>query len=1153
MTTPDSSGKGALRRFSASANFGPGFCPLPAGHCGAHVTRSRGVSGPQCWARDDAAAITRRCPDRAVASGATQVQDAAASATGIPRYGGSALGATAFRADSGREVCQRCHLAGSLCGSSRPSGCRWDSSKNASPKNLSATSYPFFGAMVRKRSSSASPQPKKGKREKKEIHEKSKKIKEVPEAKPRKKGLFKEKPKKAEESKKDDEDDWELLDDEELLRREQSRPSEAKKAPKEEPKKKELTPPSPKQKAVKESKEKRKNCSVSIGSGSSQQPLWLSVFRPNAHWGLPRCASSLHMPWRATALIGLILNLAASFRPAIETEAEILSSSDSLDRNTSDLDACLTEHPEMQRAMQSGDVDAVRLLGAEPKTGLSLLCLSGKAVTPLELAVGGVRGTAGAASGLALAGALFEAPDSELALGLARLRRRLQAEAEKLPKLNRYWDPQNLSDGLDTLRSLVPRALHPTPEEQETVGDIPHNWITYYQVKVMGANAHSSQNASVRREMELLLSAQGFDSFARNYSLGAILLALILLVFGLLVYVSFRLRVFGWFEVPISMAEMLPGAFSPVRLADPDFDPCRQKKQLPYRFVKGQLIPRPIPAWDSLDSFFQAVFGAYASWLLLCVRIPPEKDTFDEEYLTDDDEECRLRVRDICAFRAKNVGTIEVIFRALCLFALEVWLLCYAGRYGDAFLLNLLYVCYARMASCVAACSIPTPMPEKTDCDAELMPGQEMDAAGAVTAVFGVQHGPRWARAQCSTRSTAAPNKTKKQRRLLRRRETSEREKAERAERQPDSGAELESKEAESPKDRHEEADAASPHSGSEIGGNFSDKFQQQLINAGIMHVNHAALLEHSVLSMVSCFLSVLFLMHLRWTFTSNFRGFYGASSPLQIVQAYGLPYSVDRLMAITAEVLLMWFCFERLYDISSLLHVASLSLRQRSAALRFMREHQPPWATGVREVPLEQAIVYCEEVVRCSDFALELSDARWQILHKPVEVIVSMTEALLFLAFLLITLPYLPLPSSLPLPPSLRSSLPQKPSLASLRSSLPFLEPILDPVIPLTVALAVVSPAVHALLQAHFANTEVARQRAILRSKAEAALSSAKEEEDVPFVQLRNSSREALAKATLRWSSGRALGLLEPILLLYFALTVVGLAVLTKLNFIII
>ena len=303
----------------------------------------------------------------------------------------------------------------------------------------------------------------------------------------------------------------------------------------------------------------------------------------------------------------------------------------------------------MQRAMDAGDVDAVRFLGAKPGAGLSLLSLlclpSGKAVTPLELAVSG--GTAGttAVSGLALAGALFEAPDSELALGLARLRRRVQAEAEKLPKLNRYWDPQNLSDGLDTLRSLVPRALHPTPEEQATLGDIPHDWITYYQIKIMRANAHSSQNASVRREMELLLSAQGFDSFARNYSLGAILLALILLLFSLLVYVSFRLRVFGWFEVPISMAEMLPGAFSPVRLADPDFDPCRQKKQLPYRFMKGQPIAQPISAWDSLDSFFQAVLGAYASWLLLCVRIPPEKESalIWENHASTQCRMCRLR------------------------------------------------------------------------------------------------------------------------------------------------------------------------------------------------------------------------------------------------------------------------------------------------------------------------------------------------------------------------------------------------------------------------------------------------------------------------------------------------------------------------------
>ena len=478
------------------------------------------------------------------------------------------------------------------------------------------------------------------------------------------------------------------------------------------------------------------------------------------------------------------------------------------------------------------------------------------------------------------------------------------------------------------------------------------------------------------------------------------------------------------------------------------------------------------------------------------------------------------------------MGAVEVTFRALSLCALEAWLLCYAGRYCDAFLLNLLYFCYGRVAASVAACSIPTPMPEKTDCDAELMPGQEMDAAGAVTAVFGVQHGPRWARAQCTTRSTAAPNKTKRQRRLLRRRETA------------DSGTEPEAKDAESPKDRDVDG-ASSPQSASET--NFSDRFQRQLLNAGIMHIQHSALLEQSVVSMCSCFLSVLFLMHLRWTLSGSLKSFYAGSQPLELVQAYGLPDSADRLMAISAEILLMWLCFERLYDMSSLLHVASLSLKQRNAALRFMREHQPPWAfTGVREVPLQRATVYCEEVIRCSDFALELSDARWHILQKPVGVLVWMTEALLLLALLLIVIPFLPLPSR-------ALGMEGKARFHLLFERFRFLEPWLDPVVPLTVGLVIISPAVHTLLQAHFANTEVARQQAMLRSKADTALSSAKEGEDVQYVQLRNCSRDALAQGTLRWSSGRALGLLEPVLLLYFALAVVGLAVLTKLNFIIV
>ena len=415
-----------------------------------------------------------------------------------------------------------------------------------------------------------------------------------------------------------------------------------------------------------------------------------------------------------------------------------------------------------------------------------------------------------------------------------------------------------------------------------------------------------------------------------------------------------------------------------------------------------------------------------------------------------------------------------------------------------------------------------------------------MDAAGAVTAIFGVQHGPRWARAQCTTRSTAAPNKTKRQRRL-RRRETPD---------SGNSGTEAEAKDPKDPKDpespRGEGDGPMSPQSASE--SSFSDRFQRQLLSAGVMHVQHSELLEQSVVSMCSCFLSVVFLMHLRWTLTGSLKRFYAGSEPLELVQAYGLPDSSDRLMSVAAEVLLMFLCFERLYDMSSLLHVSSLSLKQRNTALRFMREHQPPWAfTGVREVPLQRATSYCEEVVRCGDFALELSDARWRVVQRPVEIVVTITEALLLLALLLIILPFLPLPSA---------ALPGaqgKVTFHLLYEHFRFLEPWLDPVVPLTVGLVIVSPTVNTLLQAHFANAEVARQQSMLRSKVDTALSSAKEQEDVQYVQLRNCSRDALANATLKWSSGRALGLLEPILLLYFGLAVVGLAVLTKLNFIIV
>ena len=141
----------------------------------------------------------------------------------------------------------------------------------------------------------------------------------------------------------------------------------------------------------------------------------------------------------------------------------------------------------------------------------------------------------------------------------------------------------------------------------------------------MCANARNGNSS--QRQIEMVLASQGIDSFARNYALTSILLSLILFVFGLIVYISFRLRAFGWLEAPVSIADMLPGAFSPERLADADFDPSRQRKLLPYRSVyrSGHFAQNPSLS-EGISNFFQALFGVFSSWLLLCVRIPPEKE-----------------------------------------------------------------------------------------------------------------------------------------------------------------------------------------------------------------------------------------------------------------------------------------------------------------------------------------------------------------------------------------------------------------------------------------------------------------------------------------------------------------------------------------------
>ena len=274
---------------------------------------------------------------------------------------------------------------------------------------------------------------------------------------------------------------------------------------------------------------------------------------------------------------------------------------------------------------------------------------------------------------------------------------------------------------------------------------------------------------------------------------------------------------------------------------------------------------------------------------LVRLRLWLSEDAFDEEYLTDDDEDCRLKVRDVCAMRAKNVASIEVVVRALSFVGLHAWLVCYAGRYTDAFLLDLLYLSYAWAACRVASSSVVSAKEKEADGDGPDGDGLDgLDAAGAVAAVFGVQHGPRWARAQCTTRSTAAPNKAKRRRR-----------------RRDGPGG---------PGGPGGAGGAGADHSsGNELekpeksDSDISDRFHKQLLNAGIMHIPHSSLLEISVVSICSCFLAVVFLLHLRWTAAGGFKRFYEGAEPIDLVQAYGLPDSCGRFLAVSAEMLLMW------------------------------------------------------------------------------------------------------------------------------------------------------------------------------------------------------------------------------------------------------
>jgi len=528
----------------------------------------------------------------------------------------------------------------------------------------------------------------------------------------------------------------------------------------------------------------------------------------------------------------------------------------------------------------------------------------------------------------------------------------------------------------------------------------------------------------------------------------------------------------------------------------------------------------PCPAL--LTAFVQAWLGIFSSWLLLCVRIPPEKDPYDEDYLSEDDEDCRAKVRELCLVRAARVRCWEVSVRMLGFLALMLWLVLRAQRWGEAAVLLLLYFYHAWLASSVAGSTVPAPPsePEETPGDSDALREEALDSARVVHALFSTQQGPRWTRSVSSTRSTAAPNSSTKARWLRRRNRRQHQQPHANGFETDKSGSEAQGPAGDMPGIL--EADETA----------FSDWFQRTFLQFGLLHVSHGALLANSAVSIALIFSALLWLAHGR-RLCGEWLYLYAWAPPTQLFEAYGAPGTWERCVAIALELLLLFFAGERIYGMASLLNVGALTLEQRRAALRFARRHQPTVCrkTTDEALSVRGASVAVDECVRCFDFALELSDVRWAVLREPTLVLYLFALKFLLAALVLMAMP-----------------LAQPVSAFWIRNS-----SALDPMLPLMLGLCLAWPLLGLLFAAAAANREVAQQREHIRQATDAAVALAatagKEADDVQYVQLRVKSCDALHKSFIRWPGGRLLSLFEPMSLLILLTVTFGLAFSTGLG----
>mmetsp|Transcript_8364 Transcript_8364/g.18126 ORF Transcript_8364/g.18126 Transcript_8364/m.18126 type:complete len:1027 (+) Transcript_8364:110-3190(+) len=727
-------------------------------------------------------------------------------------------------------------------------------------------------------------------------------------------------------------------------------------------------------------------------------------------------------------------------------------------------------------AVELGLADIAELLlqyGASPLVANS--CWE----TPLEMALAGTS--------FSMVSTLL-ASSTELSNGLLEL----QMQLFKAPHTT--WPFASESDE-NKWRDLVPQALHPQRSQLDEVGYRPADWLLHYKCRVMCA---VNQSLAWSSRASDALVAHGFDSFGRSYCLTTCVISTVTIVFFFFVFTITNLKIYGWFDVPVSLAEYIPGAFDPLRFTGADFDPSRLKTRLPYRQVRGHfndsLIPRVLEAGTA---FWQGLFGIFCSWFLQHVRIPPEKDPFDEDYLSDDDEPCRDRIRRQSVARAKMVQRLEVGCRLIVMVFLFQWLAVSAFRWDDAALLITIMVVYSLAVAGVAGMTVPQPVPEEARDD-----DGDFDAARLVCGLFGVQHGPVWTRCITTTRSTATPHR--QQGPQARRRQRTARQGAA-AKDQSDIFTDDLIKGLVCPTQPMRT-------SGPPV---FSDQFCREFLESGRLHIYHGELFFGQLTYAMITAASMLWLLHLRYNFSGSYAFFFEERTPEQLFSTYGSPGSFYRIFAIFLEVALLFLCAERLYSLSLLVHVAALSVAQRESALEFLKRH--PADEHVRDAgksfDVRETIDRADEYIRCADFTLELSGMRWALLRGPVEL-VHLFVVLLYISALIIHL-----------------AEDMFPFVARLR---------IDPLVPLCLGNCLVWPLLLLLWNASSANKGVHLLRCSLMTSADMALASTPTEkdknQDVEYVTLRMRSAEAFRASILRWPEGREVRCLDGIFMAFLA-----------------